>query len=573
LLIVAAADDSSYRRPIQYSVGSKAEIRVRFSLSKLNAMTGMQSQKVPDAVSDAVLAGIVTISADAIVCVDESQHIIFFNEGAERIFGYSSVEILGQPLETLIPDRFRGAHAEQVQRFGQTSVRARKMGERGQISGLRKNGEEFPADAAISHLDGREGKVYAVVLRDVTERRRAHESQRFLAESGETLASSLGADETLRNVTRITVPFLGDACIVNLYHEGRLQRVALAHVDTARAAALEVARTDNPIDLEGNHPVAEAIRTGHIVRVSADSPQAPLDDLIDIFGKLPRDGVILPLVARGQRLGVMALYRESLLYSDNEVFLAEEIARRAALAIDNARLYDLVHVGIRARDDMIGIVAHDLRNPVNAVKMLTGVMLDHQREEPLSSEIVEYATVIRQAAEQMDSLIRDLLDVTRVEAGRLRVDAIVENTEELLSDALRTLAPVANQKSVRLRLSAHDDLPPVLADRERIAQAISNLVGNAVKFSEAGSEIHVGVSVEPREVVFSVRDTGHGMTPEQLSHAFDRFWQSSRTDRQGAGLGLAITKGIVEAHGGRIWAESRAGEGSTFFFTLPSASS
>src|SRR5688572_291438 len=230
-------------------------------------MTGMQSPEVPEAVSDAVLAGIVTISADAIVCVDESQRIIFFNEGAERIFGYASAEILGRPLETLIPDRFRGTHAEQVRRFGQTSVRARKMGERGQISGLRKNGEEFPADAAISHLDGREGKVYAVVLRDVTERRRAHESQRFLAESGETLASSLGVDETLRNVTRIAVPFLSDACIVHIYHGGRFQRVAVAHVEPARGAAIEQRRLENPIDLEGNHPVAEAIRTGRIVRV------------------------------------------------------------------------------------------------------------------------------------------------------------------------------------------------------------------------------------------------------------------------------------------------------------------
>jgi PAS domain S-box-containing protein len=533
-------------------------------------MTGMQPHAA-QAVSDAVLAAIVTISADAIVCVDDSQRIIFFNEGAERIFGYSSAEILGQPLETLIPHRFRDTHAEQVRRFGQSSVHARKMGERGQISGLRKNGEEFPADAAISHLDGQAGKVYAVVLRDVTERRRAHESQRFLAESGETLASSLGADETLRNVTRLAVPFLGDACIVHVYHGGRFQRVAAAHVDSARGTAVEQKRSENPIDLAGNHPVAEAIRTGRIVRVSADSATGSRDDLADIFGRMPSDGVVLPLVARGQLLGVMALYRENSEYTDNDVFLAEELARRAALAIDNARLYDLVHVGIRARDDMIGIVSHDLRNPVNAVKMLTGVMLDHQREEPLPPDMVEYATVIRQAAEQMDSLIRDLLDVTRVEAGRLKVDARVENTEELLSDALRTLAPVANQKSLRLRLHAPDDLPPVLADRERIAQAISNLVGNAVKFSQPGSEIHVGVTVERDEIVFSVRDTGHGMTPEQLSHAFDRFWQSSRTDRQGAGLGLAITKGIIEAHGGRVWAESSPGAGAVFFFTLPIA--
>jgi signal transduction histidine kinase len=201
--------------------------------------------------------------------------------------------------------------------------------------------------------------------------------------------------------------------------------------------------------------------------------------------------------------------------------------------------------------------------------MLTGVMLDRQPHQQLSTEMGNYASVIRQAAEQMDGLIQDLLDVTRVEAGRLAVNVQTENTEEMLSDTLRTLAPVAAEKKINLRLSAPDDLPDVLADGERFGQAISNLVGNAVKFSEPGSEITVRVAVLDKELLFSVSDKGHGMTAEQLSHAFDRFWQSSRTDRQGAGLGLAITKGIVEAHGGRIWAESSAGFGSTFYFTLP----
>src|SRR5215204_4161723 len=141
----------------------------------------------------------------------------------------------------------------------------------------------------------------------------------------------------------------------------------------------------------------------------------------------------------------------------------------------------------------------------------------------------------------------------------------------MLSDTLRTLAPVAEDKKLTLRLNAPDDLPSVFADRERFNQAISNLVGNAVKFSQAGGAIGVRVAVLDKELLFSVSDKGSGMTPEQLSHAFDRFWQSSRTDRQGAGLGLAITKGIVDAHGGRIWAESSPGNGSTFYFTLPIA--
>ena len=527
-------------------------------------------------ITDRVIAGVAMIAADAIICVDDSQQVIFYNEGAESIFGYAPEEILGQPLELLIPERYRAGHADQVRRFGKSGVRARKMGERGQIVGLRKSGEEFPADAAISHLVDNGQTIYSVVLRDVTDRKRAIETQQFLAEAGETLSSSLGIEETLRNVARLAVPRLADACLVHAFHENRFQGVAVAHIDPARGVTLQRTRTEDPIDPSGTHPVAQAIRTLRTIawqagEQSTDGATHHPEDVADIFERPPTAAIVTPLVARGQLLGVMALYREHGSYDGNDLFLIEELARRAAVAMDNARLYDLVNAGVQARDDMIGIVSHDLRNPVNAVKMLTGVMLNRDHEELLPAEMVEHVSLIRQAAEQMDSLIRDLLDVTRIEAGRLVVVPVRQNTEELLSDALRTLAPVAHEKALVLKLNAPDDLPDVMADSERIRQAFSNLIGNAVKFSSPGGEILVRAVALDGEVRFSVTDKGRGMTPEQLSHSFDRFWQSSRTDRQGAGLGLAITKGIIEAHSGRIWAESIPGEGSTFYFTLPAA--
>jgi PAS domain S-box len=526
-----------------------------------------------DHITNELLAGIVTISADAVVCVDEAQKIIFFNDGAEQIFGYGSEEVMGQPLEILIPERFRAPHAGHLHRFGLSGTRARKMGERGQISGLRKNGQEFPAEAAISHVgdDGRQ--VYSVVLRDVTERRKAHEAQTFLAEAGETLVLSLGADETLKVVARLAVPRLADACIVHSYHNDVFKGVAVAHIDPQKAAEIERSRIEHPIDYTGDHPVARVIRsrTPLVLNGSDEEAREALSQSSDIFVDPPSAGIVYPLLARDQLLGVIGFYREKSTYDDNDVFLTGEIARRAAIALDNARLHDQVRTGIRARDDMIGIVSHDLRNPVNAVKMLTGVMLSRDRVDHLSEDMIEYATIIRQAAEQMDALIRDLLDVTRVEAGRLSVDPHPVDTEELLSDALRTLAPVAEAKRIRLRLSAAEEMPAVSADIDRIRQAISNLVGNAIKFSAPGGEIVVRAAVAEKEVVFSVADKGRGMTPQELANAFDRFWQSSRTDRQGAGLGLAITKGIVEAHGGRIWATSVPSDGSTFHFTLPIA--
>jgi PAS domain S-box-containing protein len=532
---------------------------------------------VADPITDAVLAGIAVISADAIICIDETQRITFFNEGAEQIFGYARNEALGQPIDMLIPARYRSSHREHVKRFGQSPVQARRMGERSAIAGVRKNGEEFPAEAAISHLGSGETRVYSVVLRDITFRRRAEENQRFLAEAGEVLASSLGVAETISSAARIPVPRLADAAIVSVFHGGMFHGTATAHVDTPQAELLHRLRDEAPVDLRGAHPVAEVIRTGKPLSIPDSKTTDPgLATTLAEAGQIFSDGpaasaLILPLVARDQLLGVMELYTRRRILDPDDVALAEDTSRRAALAIDNARLHELVTQGLRARDDMIGIVSHDLRNPVNAVKMLTGAILSTERSTPLPLDVIEYSTIIRQASEQMDSLIRDLLDVTRIEAGRLKVETAPSHVAELLADAFSTLNAVASAKSITLRFFTEPVLPMVLADRERIRQALSNLIGNSVKFSPSQSQIDVRAERRDNQVVVSVSDRGPGMNEEQLSHAFDRFWQSRRTDREGAGLGLTITRGIVEAHGGRIWAESKVGEGSTFHFTLPTA--
>ncbi len=169
----------------------------------------------------------------------------------------------------------------------------------------------------------------------------------------------------------------------------------------------------------------------------------------------------------------------------------------------------------------------------------------------------------------MNRLIQDLLDVARMEAGQLSVTRAPLAAAGLLVEAVDMQRPLASSSSVELRLDLERDLPEVIADRDRLLQVFENLIGNAIKFTQAGGRITVGAAPRNDELVFWVADTGCGMAPESLPHVFDRFWQATRADRQGAGLGLPITKGIVEAHGGRIWVESALGRGSTFFFTIP----
>ena len=353
-----------------------------------------------------LLADIVKISADAIICVDADQKITLFNEGAEHIFGWTAEEVMGKPLDMLLPERARAVHPSHIQRFRDAPEQARKMGERREISGVRKNGQEFPAEAAIAKVRMGDAVVFSVVLRDITEQ---VELQR------------------------------------------RLQRA------------------------------------------------------------------------------------------------------------------------VRARDDTVGVVAHDLRNPVSAVKMLSSALLQRDDIDALPTEATEQLRLIRAASLQMDRLIQDLLDVTRVETGRLAIEKQRIPTGALLDGALGTLRPLIEEAGLKLKVSLPDDLPDVAADPERIGQVMSNLIGNAIKFTARGGKITVSAALERDMVRVSVLDTGTGISPELLPHIFDRFWQATKSSirSRGAGLGLPIARGIVNAHGGQLGVESKEGRGSTLYFTLP----
>ena len=283
----------------------------------------------------------------------------------------------------------------------------------------------------------------------------------------------------------------------------------------------------------------------------------------------PQSALFLPLVAREQLIGALTLFRTKRTFDGDDLGFAEDLARLTALALDNARLHDIVRASLRARDEMVGVVSHDLRNPVAAVKMLSRTLL--RAAEIDGKQANESIELIAQAAEQMDALIRDLLDVNRLDAGKLMISAMPVDPSVLLTDSLQTLRPLVEEKGISLDLQLETSLPKVMADRGRIQQTLSNLVGNAIKFSPAGSKIVVLTRRDADGVTISVLDNGKGIPPEHMPRVFDRYWQSSRTDRQGAGLGLAIAKGIVEAHGGRIWIESKPAEGTTASFTLPLA--
>jgi signal transduction histidine kinase len=248
--------------------------------------------------------------------------------------------------------------------------------------------------------------------------------------------------------------------------------------------------------------------------------------------------------------------------------VARELAWRAAFAIENARLYTGAQLATRARDEVLGVVSHDLRNPLSAIAMCTNTLLANVPGDNASQR--ELLTTVYQSTQWMNRLIQDLLDVSNIEAGRLSVERRPEHVEPILERAVSMFERQAREKSVALRVAIHDSVPAVFVDAERIVQVLTNLVGNAMKFTDAGGSITLEAAQQGSEVAITVSDTGAGIPAEHLPHVFERYWQARRTARKrGSGLGLAIARGIVEAHGGRIEAWSTLGKGSTFRFTVP----
>jgi signal transduction histidine kinase len=286
--------------------------------------------------------------------------------------------------------------------------------------------------------------------------------------------------------------------------------------------------------------------------------------------------VVVPIASHGRVLGAVTVYRERRGYDAEDLLVVQDFAGRIALAVENARLYERAQQAIRAREEVVAVVSHDLRNPVSAIGMIASNVRKMPPERLGPDSLAEYLRIISEAAAQADELIQNLLDASRIEAGQLRIAPRPAPLAPLVRAALDVLAPIAAERGIALRAEVRDDLPPVMADAPRVQQVISNLVGNAIKFTPSGGRVVVsargaGGPTAAEEVEVAVSDTGAGIPPEHLPHVFDRYWQATRTTRRGAGLGLPIAKGLVEAHGGRIWVESMVGEGSTFRFTLPVA--
>lgn len=529
--------------------------------------------------SEAKFSGILSIAADAIITIDQQQRIVHFNNGAEEMFGYKASDAIGRHLAILLPTRFRATHDAHIESFARSSVTARRMGERREIFGLRSDGTEFPAEASISKLVTPDGLLFTVVLRDTTVQRRAEEDERFLGGAAGELSNTLAIEATERAIVDLPIPRLADATLLDLAVptgtlNGAFKRVASTRQRAELSDALE-ALASHRLTPDSPSPIVDVIRRGRAELVesiddewlesSADPEAAPHWRALGA-----RSVLVLPLVA-GELRGALTLIRTGPQVFDREQrTVGEKFAATAAAALQNAHLYDEARAANRARDEVLGIVSHDLRNPLSAIAMCARVL----EENPPSDETAkrELLNTIRDSTRWMNRLIEDLLDVSNIERGKLSLELRSEEASQIALQAIHMFEVEAREHGIALEAKLPTNVPPVTADRARVVQVLANLMRNAIKFTPRDGAIVVGVEATDRVVTFSVADTGPGIAADKQARVFDRYWQSSVGARErGAGLGLSIAKGIVEAHGGRIWVRSVPGEGSEFAFTVPQA--
>jgi signal transduction histidine kinase len=423
------------------------------------------------------------------------------------------------------------------------------------------------------------GVVKAQILADL---RRAEAAQRFLSDASRELALSLDYDATLAKIAHFAVPVIADWCVVDLLEGTTLRRVSVAHADPEKEILAAELERRYPTDLNAATGVANVLRTGvaeWAPDITEDALAAAARDSthLEALRQLGlKSYIVAPIVSHERVLGTIALVtaESRRRYSDSDLRLAEDLGRRVGMALENARLYREAQEAIAVRERVLAVVSHDLRNQLGVLTTAARVLERHADASGVAEGGDARKTIDRmqRTTAGMQRLVDDLLDMSSIQAGRLSLNRTAQALRPVLKEACESFQAVAHEKGVRLTIPPHvsDDIR-VVCDCDRILQALGNLLGNAVKYCKAGDEVTLDAREDATDVVVSVRDTGPGIPADEVETIFDAYRTMERRGTTGTGLGLYITKRIVERHGGRLWVESQPGIGSTFSFTLPRA--
>ena len=393
------------------------------------------------------------------------------------------------------------------------------------------------------------------------------EKLRLLASASQVLAGSFELAEPLRHVARLAVARLADVVLIDLLGEkGDLSRVATAFAEADPGAAPSTTAI-TPDDLV---LLRRVLSSGRPILVGKNAAGGSVQGSVGNVALGAKSLMLLPLMSQKGPVGVLTLVstKSARRFAGSDLAVAEDLAARIGTAIERAQLYNQAREAVQARQDILAFVSHDLKNSLMSLFLNVEMLM---RSAPRDERRRGWKQIerIRRGVTQMQRMIEDLLDVGSIESGRLAIDSREHEIGELFADAVELSAPLIHDKRIEIKIETPPPPFKVRCDRERMMQVFSNLIGNAVKFVPERGTIVLSAAASGASALVAVRDTGPGIPPARLPHLFQRYWQADETARKGRGLGLFITKGIVEAQGGVIWAESQVGMGSTFFITLP----
>ena len=454
--------------------------------------------------------------------------------------------------------------------------------------------EVGPIECEVVHSDGRRVTLYEYaaplfdadgsvrgavgVFVDITERLRVERQQTFLAQASEILSSSLDYESTMSGLAKLAVPAMGDYAAVDVLREdGTCHRVEFVVGDESLRDVAEGLKRYPP-RMAVDSPAAQALRSGRPLLAAECSPDtlqraAQSREHYELLARLDvRSFVMAPLTARGRTLGLftVGIRDPRRQYGESDLQLAADIARRAGLALDNALLYRHAQEANRVKDDFLATLSHELRTPLNALLGWTQMLRTRAADEAFRLRALE--SIDRNARAQA-VLINDLLDVSRVMSGKLRIEAEPVDLEGVVLEAVDAVSAAGRARDIELRLSIAPLRAQVLGDGHRLQQVVMNLLSNAIKFTPAGGRIELSLEQTGGAVQIAVTDTGAGIDPAFLPYVFERFSQADSTTARrhgGLGLGLAIVRHLVELHGGTVTVESEGLDcGSRFVVTLP----
>ena len=507
-----------------------------------------QRQQVEKAlqISHNYLASIIDIADDAIISIDKNQNILLFNQGAEKIFGYTAAEVIGKPLDILLPTQYHQAHRRNVINFEKSSDKARRMGKRQEIFVRKKNGEEFPVAASISKLNLDENTIFTAIVRNITEEKKSTEALLKLSEQHELILNSIG--EGLCGLDKSGKITFVNPAVLNLLGYEKQELIG---------QYVNIFLVNNPSNEIENADIGCVNRRLTTQRVNND-----------IFQR--KDGSVFPVE-----------------YTNNPILEDGEVVG-AVIAFKDISERQVIE---RMKDEFISVVSHELRTPLASIHGSLGI-LNSGLINITSQKGKRLLNIAADSTGRLVGLVNNILDIERITYGKMKMHKQTCDVSEIIIYAANKMQSMAQHYGVSLSISTVS--AKIWADDDRIIQTLTNLLSNAIKFSSSGGVVCLSASIckdleaciikeknlfdfsvnqdTNTYVKFQIKDQGCGIPPDKLENIFDKFHQVDTSDtrkKEGTGLGLTICQHIVQQHSGKIWVESQLDEGSTFYLVLP----